>query len=96
MNIERLMRRIARLERDAGACYPTFCVTFEDGSTREMKAYELVLYAVARSVYVKGHTGGIFDDEPADLAFVDYQLIRGDASKMSSHMIDEIEHMKGK
>lgn len=93
---DRLFRRLARLEQETGAGYPVFRVTFEDGSTRKMRAYELVLYAVARSVYVKGHTGGLFDDDPADLAFVDYQLIRGDASKLSTYMIDEIEHMKGK
>ena len=90
---------LARIEKEAGANYPSFLVTFKDGSKRIMRAYELLFYAINRSLYINGYKndGGIFEDEPLpELAFVDYSLANGDPLLITPFIKSEIEAMKGK
>ncbi len=90
---------LARIEKEAGANYPSYLVTFKDGSKRIMRAYDLLFYAVNRSLYLEGYKndGGVFDGDPLpDMAFVDYSLASGDISLITPFIKDEIEHMKGK
>lgn len=94
-----LYYRLSKIEKEAGANYPCYVVTFEDGSSRIMRAYELVFYALNRSIYLDGYrnNGGLFNGDPLpELAFVDYTLASGDPSLLSPFMENEIENMKGR
>ena len=98
-NIYSMIARIERVEKEAGANYPTFLVTFKDGSRKLMRAYELFFYAVNRSLYLDGYKNneGLFNGDPLpDTAFVDYSLASGDPSLITPFIKDEIEAMKGK
>lgn len=95
--IKGFLYRLAMVEKEAGAAYPAFLVTFEDGSSRIMRAYELLFYAINRRLYLNGGSGGIFNGDPLpELAFVDYTLASGDPSLISQFIANEIEVMKGR